>query len=128
MSESRTRKQSTREIDGAHTPKVETPEAPAPKATPTPDPCRCGCGEATRRPEARYVSGHDARHAGEVGRSDATEAQVREIFKDAPKLVAKALGVRETAARKAQAKVEAAALREELAAKLAEVKAAHAAK
>lgn len=111
--------------------KATTPEAPAKVAkapAPAPEPCRCGCGEATRRPEALYVAGHDARHAGEVGRSKATDDEVRAIFKDQPKLAAKALGVRETARKREAEKVAKAALRAELAAKLAEVKAAHAAK
>jgi hypothetical protein len=89
-----------------------TPEAPAPKAAPKVTPCSCGCGETTRRPEAKYVSGHDARHAGEVGRSDASDDKVREIFKDQPKLAAKALGVRATAARKVAEKAAAAKARE----------------
>lgn len=82
------------------TAKPATPAAaPATKA-PAPKPCLCGCGIPTIRPDARYRSGHDARHAGEVGRSDLSEAKVRELFAGAPKLLAKALAVRETAARK----------------------------
>lgn len=107
---------------------TETNATPAP--APKPNPCRCGCGETTRRPEAKYVSGHDARHAGQVGRSDATEAEVRKTFADQPKLAAKALGVRATAAKKLAEKEAGAKAREaaKAAAKRAhdEVMAAHA--
>lgn len=112
------------------TTQVASPKAPtkdvAPKTPVAPTFCKCGCGATTVRPEAKYVAGHDARHAGQVGRSTKSDAEVREIFKDSPKLAAKALRVRETASAKVAAKAEAKALREELAAKLAEVKAAHA--
>lgn len=87
-------------------------KTPAPKVAPAPTACKCGCGRSTIRPTASYVAGHDAAHAGVVGRSDASEAQVREIFKDAPKLAAKALGVRETATRKAAEKAASAKARE----------------
>lgn len=92
----------------ATAPETKVTEAPTPK----PNPCRCGCGQPTVRSDAKYVSGHDARHAGEVGRSAATEAEIRELFKDQPKLAAKALGVRETAARKVAEKAAASAARE----------------
>lgn len=88
----------------ATAPETKATEAPAPQPTS----CRCGCGQPTVRSDARYLSGHDARHAGEVGRSDLPEAKVREMFADAPKLLAKALGVRETAKRKAAEKEAAA--------------------
>ena len=42
--------------------------APAKPAAKPLAPCRCGCGSATVRPAAAYLSGHDARHAGAVGR------------------------------------------------------------
>lgn len=51
---------------------VTTTEAP------TPTPCRCGCGQPTVRAEAMYLPGHDARHAGQVGRAiiaDPTQAE-----------------------------------------------------
>jgi hypothetical protein len=47
-------------------PKATPAPAPAPAA---PAPCGCGCGAPTHRAEARYLSGHDARHAGQVGRA-----------------------------------------------------------
>lgn len=92
----------------ATAPATKVTEAPAPQ----PNLCKCGCGQATTRPEARYVSGHDARHAGEVGRSSRSDDEVRELFADAPKLQAKALRVRETARRKEAEKVAASAARE----------------
>lgn len=83
---------------------------------PAPTPCRCGCGRPTVRPEAAYVSGHDAAHAGRVGKDLAarkvTEDDVRKTFADRPKLAAKAIGVAETAARKAAEKAAASAARE----------------
>lgn len=40
------------------------------QAKPTePQACRCGCKLQTIRPEALYLPGHDARHAGRVGRA-----------------------------------------------------------
>ena len=76
--------------------KVETP-APAPRF------CACGCGAHTVRPEARYVAGHDARHAGQVGRSLAdtprSDADLLAIL-GTTDLVAKARRVAATAARK----------------------------
>lgn len=104
------------------TPATETKatKAPAPK----PNPCRCGCGQHTHRAEAKYVSGHDARHAGEVGRSALPEADVRKLFADTPKLLAKALGVRATAARKAAEKEAARKAREAAKAAAAQVLAA----
>jgi hypothetical protein len=97
---------------------TRTRKAPAPEAkveqapTAQPNLCRCGCKRETVRQSALYVAGHDARHAGEVGRSNATEAEVRKVFADQPKLAAKALRVRETAARKVAEKAAAAKARE----------------
>lgn len=57
---------------------TSTPTAPAAAApeqakvtapAPAPANCRCGCGAPTVRPSASYLPGHDARHAGAVGRS-----------------------------------------------------------
>lgn len=86
-----------------------------------PNPCKCECGQITHRPTALYVAGHDARHAGIVGRSAVSDDRVKEIFASQPKLAAKALRVRETAARKAAEKAAAAKAREaaKVAAKLA---------
>lgn len=83
-----------------------TPVVPAEVATPAAPastPCRCGCGLPTVRAEARYVAGHDARHAGQVARDLALDPQV--VFADAPRLAAKAEAVRATSARRAAEKV-----------------------
>lgn len=79
--------------------------APAPKPAPAPRFCGCGCGKHTVRPEAAYLSGHDARHAGNVGRAllAATNDDERAALLEAlptPALKAKAEGVVATAARK----------------------------
>jgi hypothetical protein len=118
----------------AATPEANADAAPAPTPQPTPAApklCNCGCGETTKRPTASYVAGHDARHAGEIGRqahANGDRELIGLVFKDAPKLAAKAQNVVDTATRKAAEKLANAQLRAELAAKLAEVKAAHAAK
>lgn len=82
------------------TAKPTTP-APAPTA-PAPAPCRCGCGSPTVRPEARYVAGHDARHAAAVGRDRSADPGA--VFADAPRLAAKAQSVRDTEDRRAAEK------------------------
>jgi hypothetical protein len=87
----------------AATPAPTSP-APAPDATTPapatgPAPCRCGCGTPTVRPEARYVAGHDARHAAAVGRSDLPVAEFATVL-GTDRLVAKAQGVRATAVRR----------------------------
>lgn len=96
------------------------PAAPAAaKVAEAPAPCRCGCGQPTVRPEARYVSGHDARHAGVVGREaakldgDKWIAKIEAVFpvKTDPKLNAKAAGVVQTARKREADKVARAAAR-----------------
>lgn len=57
----------------APAPEAPVAEAPAPKPTPTGVPCGCGCG-ATTNPGRLYRPGHDARHAGQVGRMLAAKA------------------------------------------------------
>lgn len=47
--------------------------APAPKAAPATVACGCGCG-AQANPGRLYRPGHDARHAGQVGRALAAKA------------------------------------------------------
>lgn len=47
--------------------KAVAPSNEAPKATPTPVSCHCGCGTEAKLGR-RYLPGHDARHAGQVGR------------------------------------------------------------
>ena len=85
--------------------------APAPEATPAAAPtiCRCGCGSPTVRAEALYIAGHDARHAGQIGRlliadltdDEAPAAEHRLALLPTPALRAKAEGMVATAARKA---------------------------
>jgi hypothetical protein len=87
-------------------PATEVTVAPVSRETPAePNICRCGCGQQTVRATASYVAGHDARHAGEVGRT-MDIAKVNEVFpvETFPKLNAKALGVIATATRKAAEK------------------------
>lgn len=67
--------------------------------TQTTAPCRCGCGLPTITSEARYLPGHDARHAGilirawadaqgdDEARTQITEAAQRELA--TPGLIAK---------------------------------------
>jgi hypothetical protein len=113
MTATRTRKQSdTPDATPKETPAAKGTVAPAPTPTPEPNICRCGCGQRTVRASAKYVAGHDARHAGEVGRT-MDEAKVAEVFPvaDFPKLNAKALGVIATAKRKAADKAAKAAAR-----------------
>jgi len=95
--------------------KVATTEAPTASATPTP--CKCNCGQATVRQDAFYVSGHDARHAGQVGRALAATTssdEIKALLATLPtdKLREKALGVNETAQRKATEKAAKVAARE----------------
>jgi hypothetical protein len=87
----------------AATPAPTSP-APAPDATTPapatgPAPCRCGCGTPTVRPEARYVAGHDARHAAAVGRSDLPVAEFATVL-GTDRLVAKATAIRATELRR----------------------------
>lgn len=91
---------------------VKTPKAPASKDY---HPCGCGCGENVP-PKSAYRPGHDARHAGAVGRSVAADypnvlgdaglkGEIEKfISPDRPLLVAKATKVAHTAWAKAAAK------------------------
>jgi hypothetical protein len=72
--------------------------------------CGCGCGQPNVRGKASYLSGHDARHAGQVGRAIiADPAKAADLLKALPTeaLQRKALGMVKTAEAK-QAKVNAA--------------------
>lgn len=96
---------------------------PAPKATPVPAPrtpanCACGCGAPTITAKALFVSGHDARLAGVLGRALSANPKDADALKRAealsPKLQAKVANVKATADRKvaekaARAKAKAAA-------------------
>lgn len=83
-------------------------DAPATKATvkakPAPANCACGCGAPTITAKAVFLSGHDARHAGNVGRAlaanpkDAAALKARDALSE--KLQAKADAIRATAERK----------------------------
>lgn len=102
---------------------VDAPAAePTPAAAPTP--CRCGCGAPTKRPSASYLPGHDARHAGTVGRSvadlDAEQASIRiDLALATPALRAKATGVADKARRAAAIKAARAAAKAEFDARVA---------
>lgn len=78
--------------------------------------CNCGCGENVP-PKSWYRPGHDARHAGQVGRfiaSNPGDNVVRKQALDAlpsPALKAKAMSIAETAAKKHAAKAERAIAR-----------------
>lgn len=90
-------------------------KATAPKSKPdsvTADgsPCLCGCGEATGK-KSNYRPGHDARHAGNVGRAIAAEYATpgfdrRELLAVLPSdsLKAKAEAIAEKAVEKANKK------------------------
>lgn len=109
--------------------------APAPKAAkataPTQAPCGCGCA-APAKPGRTYLPGHDARHAGQVGRWLAANpkatpaAQAAEVAKlPTPALQAKARKFAANRAAEATRKTAAAELRAryqaELKSKLAEL-------
>lgn len=103
-------------------------EAPAPDATETKAPaparpatvaCGCGCGTEAK-PGRLYLPGHDARHAGQVGRALAAKAPGAEDAALAlpPALQAKARAFATNRAKEATRKAEAARIREEAARQL----------
>lgn len=68
--------------------------------------CLCGCGAQTK---SHYKPGHDARHAGEIGRHVAATTENvtdRSLYADLPSeaLVTKAIGIAQKARDKADAK------------------------
>lgn len=84
----------------------------APKATPTPVSCHCGCG-AEANLGRTYRPGHDARHAGVVGRmlaegNDGAQAALAQL---PPALQAKAQRFADNRAKEAARKDAAAKLR-----------------
>ena len=107
------------------------PAVKAPKAAPAPvpveaSPCRCNCGNPTKRPSATYLPGHDARHAGDIGRSvadlDLEQAAIRiELALGTPALQAKATRVAENTRRNAAIKAAKAAAKAALAVTLAKI-------
>lgn len=84
--------------------KVEKAAPKAPKVAPL---CGCGCEVRTVRPEARYLAGHDARHAGQVGRQIAAGADREKALATlpTPALRAKAAGFADRVQRLADEKV-----------------------
>lgn len=114
--DARTAAKTTRTAKPANTKETAMPAKPAPAANPAtpaakpaakpaPANCGCGCGLPTVTEKALFLSGHDARFAGRVGRGEIepTDAQ-RRILADSPRLQAKVEGIRATAAKKAAAK------------------------
>lgn len=91
----------------------QTTPAAKPAAPAAPANCACGCGAPTITAKALFVSGHDARLAGVLGRALAADpadkaAQAR-LEALSPALQAKALSVKATADRKAAEKAAKAA-------------------
>lgn len=90
-----------------------TKTRPAPKAKDEGfHPCYCGCGDNVPS-KSFYRPGHDARHAGVVGRKVA-ETGDTDLYSDLPsdRLVQKAQGIASKAKEKADAKAQRAAERE----------------
>lgn len=81
-------------------------------AAPTPVACNCGCGAMANLGRA-YKPGHDARHAGLVGRALVAKAPGAEAARDAlpPALRAKAERFADNAAKAEARKTAAAAIR-----------------
>lgn len=92
--------------------------AAVPAAKRTPQNCGCGCGAPTVTERALFLSGHDARLAGVVGRGlvdadpAARKAAQARLETLSPALQAKARKVVETAERKAADKAAKAKARE----------------
>ncbi len=74
-----------------------------PTSKPTPRNCGCGCGHPTVTAKARFLSGHDARFAGRVGRGDLTPADWQ-VALITPALQAKIDSIRQTQAKRDAAK------------------------
>lgn len=92
---------------------AEVPDSKAPR--PAPANCACGCGAPTITAKAAFLSGHDARHAGNVGRGLAELVKASPEYVallatlPTPKLVAKAQGIEATARRRSASKSAAVA-------------------
>jgi hypothetical protein len=94
------------EVPATPTPPTATP-APV-KVKPAPAHCGCGCGQPTVTAKARFLSGHDARWAGQVGRGEVTPTPEQEhLLTDA--LQAKIDKIRATQAKRDAAKAARAA-------------------
>jgi len=107
------------------TPKAKAKAPAKAPAQPTPVACNCGCGAMANLGRA-YKPGHDARHAGEVGRKLAagTEGAQAELDALPTKLADKARKFAENRAKEAKTKAAAAAIRAKAKADLAEAIAA----
>lgn len=97
-------------------PKRRKSATPKPKADAEPANfplCGCGCGVPVVTAKATFLSGHDARFAGKVGRGEVDpDARQLEILKASPKLQAKVASVAGTKLRKEAEKAAKAAARE----------------
>lgn len=104
------------------TPAKKTPARPtgkpaeAPAAKPAPANCGCGCGAPTITAKAVFLSGHDARHAGVIGRALAAnptdEAALASLARMSPVLQAKTNAITKTALAKVAKKAAAAKAKE----------------
>lgn len=87
------------------TPKASTSK---PKGKPAPANCGCGCGSPTITSKATFLAGHDARHAGVLGRGLAATPDDADLKAAYARLTAplqvKVDKIRETATRKAGVK------------------------
>lgn len=90
------------------TPAPQAKGTAVPATKPAPRNCGCGCGAPTVTSKATFLAGHDARHAGNIGRALAAnpnDAQAKAARDSAtPKLQAKIDKVRATAEGKAAVK------------------------
>ena len=92
----------TTPADPEPAPADEPTPAPAPaKDRPAPANCGCGCGVPTVTAKATFLAGHDARHAGTVGRGLAATPDDADLLaayeRMTPALQAKTDKIRETA-------------------------------
>lgn len=96
-------------------PKPSPAKATTPKRTPSDALCACGCGRPTITAKALFVSGHDARLAGVLGRAAATgdATAVTRIEALSPGLKAKALRIADTARKQAAVKAARAVAKEQ---------------
>lgn len=96
---------------------AKAPSTSAEKATPVQFPlCGCGCKVPTQTARATFLSGHDARLAGALGRAlvanPADEAALARVASLSPALQAKVARFVETDARRKAEKAARAAARE----------------
>lgn len=88
--------------------KAPAAKSAAPKTAPAPANCACGCGAPTITAKAAFLSGHDARLAGVLGRArgngNATAEQQEQYRSMTPALQAKVDKIAATAERNANVK------------------------